>query len=90
MDKVELRGCLKSKKAFVKWTFDTYDWILEAVFRVDSQKGFRVVPKRWVVERTLGWLHWCRRLSKDYERLPQTSETFIYLVMIRIMLKRLA
>lgn len=77
-------------EAFVKWTFDTYDWILEAVLRSDRHKGFRVLPKRWVVERTFGWLQWCRRLSKDYERLPQTSETFIYLAMIRIMLRRLA
>ena len=77
-------------EALVKWAFDTDDWILEAVIRTDNDKGFRVVPQRWVVERTFGWLHWCRRLSKDYERLPQTSETFIYLAMIRILLKRLA
>ena len=77
-------------EAFVKWTFDTYDWILEAVLRRDRDKGFCVLPKRWVVERTFGWMQWCRRLSKDYERLPHTSETFIYLAMIRIMLKRLA
>ena len=77
-------------ETFVRWIDDTYDWILEAVLRVDNHKGFRVVPKRWVVERTFGWLHWCRRLSKDYERLPQTSETFIYLAMIRIMIRRLA
>ncbi|MEN9871158.1 MAG: hypothetical protein RLZZ171_2146 [Cyanobacteriota bacterium] len=45
-------------EAFVKWTFDIYDWILEAVLRSDNQKGFRVVPKRWIVERTFGWLQW--------------------------------
>ena len=77
-------------ETFVRWAFDTYDWILEAVLRTDNHRGFRVLPKRWVVERTFGWLHWCRRLSKDYERLPQTSETLIYLAMIRIMLRRLA
>ena len=43
-----------------------------------------------VVERTFGWRNWCRRLSKDYERLPETSETFIYIAMIRIMVRRLA
>lgn len=45
-------------EAFVKWTFDTYDWILEAVLRRDRDRGFRVIPKRWVVERTFGWLQW--------------------------------
>lgn len=77
-------------EAFVQWVFDQYDWILEAVLRTDQQKGFRVLPKRWLVERTFGWFHWCRRLSKDYEKLPQTSETFIYLALIRILLRRLA
>ena len=65
-------------KAFVKKVFDTYRWLLKAVMRSDRQRGFRVLPKRWIVERTFGWLQWCRRLSKDYEGLPETSETFIY------------
>jgi len=64
--------------------------ILEAVLRSDRRKGFHVISKRWLVERSFGWFFWCRRLSKDYEKLPQTSETFIYLAMIRIMLRRLA
>jgi len=51
--------------------------------------GFEVLPKRWVVERTFGWLNWYRRLSKDYERLPEMSEAAIYAVMTRIMLRRL-
>ncbi|WP_292853879.1 transposase [Nostoc sp. NMS8] len=56
-----------------------------------SQRNtFQTTSKRWVVERTFGWLNWCRRLSKDYERLPKTSETFIYIAMIRIMVRRLA
>ncbi|MEP1079450.1 transposase, partial [Leptolyngbya sp. PL-A3] len=46
--------------------------------------------KRWVVERTFGWLMGCRRLVRDYEHLSETSETFIYLAMIRIMVRRLA
>ena len=77
-------------KTFVQSVFDTYGWLLEAVMRSDSQRGFRVLPKRWIVERTFGWLNGCRRLSKDYEGLPETSETFIYLAMIRLMLKQLA
>jgi len=48
------------------------------------------VSKRWVVERTFGWLMGCRRLVRDYELLPETEETFIYLAMIRIMVRRLA
>ncbi|PSO79018.1 MAG: hypothetical protein BRC45_16355 [Cyanobacteria bacterium QS_5_48_63] len=53
-------------------------------------QGFRLVPRRWVVERTLAWISRCRRLCQDYEKHPQTSETFIYLAMIQLMLKRLA
>jgi putative transposase len=52
--------------------------------------GFPVLPRRWVVERTFAWLLCNRRLSREYERLCATSETFIYLTMIRLMLRRLA
>lgn len=62
---------------------------LEIVKRVEGHKGFVVLPRRWVVERTFGWLGRCRRLSKDYERLPETSETMIYIAMTRLMLQRL-
>lgn len=58
--------------------------------RLDTAKGFVVIPQRWLVERTLGWFNWYRRLSKDYEMLPRTVEAFIYVGMIRLMLKRLA
>ena len=50
---------------------------------------FRVLPRRWVVERTFAWLGQARRLSKDYERLPETSEAMIYGAMSRLMLRRL-
>jgi putative transposase len=63
---------------------------LQGVLRSDQQKGFVVLPHRWVVERTFAWLNHHRRLSKDYEVLPTTSEAFIYIAMIRIMLRRLA
>jgi putative transposase len=54
-------------------------------------KGFRgVLSRRWVVERTIAWLSFNRRLTRDYERLPETSEAFIYLAMSRLMLRRLA
>ena len=60
------------------------------VLRPQEHKGFVLLPKRWVVERTFGWLMGCRRLNKDYELLPETAETLIYLAMIRIMVRRLA
>ncbi|GAX41138.1 transposase [Tolypothrix sp. NIES-4075] len=75
---------------FMHWVMDMFRWIVEIVLRPLEKKGFVLLPKRWVVERTFGWLNWCRRLSKDYERLPETSETFIYIAMIRIMVRRLA
>ena len=53
-------------------------------------RGFRVLPRRWVVERTFSWLGQNRRMSKDYERLPESSEAFIYAAMTHIMARRLA
>jgi putative transposase len=53
-------------------------------------KGFRVLPRRWVVERTFAWLGQDRRMSKDYEKLPATSEALIYVAMTRLMVRRLA
>ena len=77
-------------KDFVEWVKVTYQWILEVVLRSDDVKGFKVLPRRWVVERTFGWLGRYRRLSKDYEYLTETQEAFIYAAMVRNMLRRLA
>ena len=63
---------------------------MEIVKRTDDVKGFKVLPRRWVVEPTFGWLGRQRRLSKDYEYLPATSETIIYIAMIGLMIRRLA
>jgi putative transposase len=63
---------------------------LEIVSRPAGAKGFVLVPKRWVVERTFGWLTRYRRLSKDYEYLTQTSEAMIQVAMINLMVRRLA
>jgi len=63
---------------------------MEIVKRSDDVKGFKLLPHRWVVERTFGWLGRQRRLSKDYEYLPATSEIFIYIAMSGLMLRRLA
>ncbi len=75
---------------FMQWVMDVCRWIVQVVLRPEQTKGFVLLKKRWVVERTLGWLVWCRRLNKDYELLPETAETLIYLAMIRIMVRRLA
>jgi transposase len=63
---------------------------LEVVKRNDDVKGFQVLPRRWVVERTLGWLTHCRRLCRDYERSIAHAEDFIKVAMIRLMAARLA
>ncbi len=75
---------------FLHWVIDTFRWILEVVLRPEAAQGFVLLPKRWTVERTYGWLHWCRRLNVDYERLPASSEALIHIAMIRLMLRRLA
>ena len=74
----------------IEWFACFAHWVLEIVNKPEGQKGFQILPRRWVVERTFAWLCFYRRLSKDYEYLPETSEAFIYVAMIRIMLKRLA
>ena len=62
----------------------------DAAFEQRYAKGFRLLPRRWVVERTFAWLGKQRRLSKDYEFLSTTEETWAYLTMSRLMLRRLA
>lgn len=57
--------------------------------RAEDAKGFQVEPKRWIVERTWTWLENARILNRDYERLPENHEGMIYVVMIRLMLRRL-
>lgn len=74
----------------LEWVLEHCWFILQPVLRCDDVKGFVVLPRRWVVERTFAWLTHCRRLSKDYERLPASSEAFIYLAMTRLMIRRLA
>ena len=71
----------------VKFVSETYNWVLEIVKRTDT--GFKILPKRWIVERTFSWINNSRRNAKDYEYLIETSETMIRLAMVRIMLKRI-
>ena len=62
---------------------------LVVVKRSDTQPGFKLLPRRWVVERTFAWLGRYRRLSKDYERCTRSSEAMVYLASIRLLLNRL-
>ena len=71
------------------WLEEQGEWELQILERSADTEGFAVLPHRWIVERTLGWLMRNRRLSKDYERLVQSSEAFIEVAMIRLILKRL-
>jgi len=67
------------------------EWLqvhVEVVKRTDP--GFQVLPRRWVVERTFGWLGRYRRLNRDYEQLPECSEGLVYVAMVKLMLGRLA
>ena len=79
-----------SGKDFTKWIYDTYGIEIEIVKRPDGTKGFILLPRRWVVERTFGWLTLFRRLRCEYEVLTASSEAFIYAAMSRLMLRRLA
>ena len=74
----------------VQWARTVGGWTLELVRRPAQQHTFQVLPRRWVVERTFGWLNLQRRLSKDYEALCETTETWIHISMTGILLRRLA
>lgn len=75
---------------FAEWALNELGWEVEVVQRPEGSNGFQVVPRRWVVERTFAWICKFRRLSKDYEYLTETSESFIYAAMIHVMVRRLA
>jgi putative transposase len=75
----ELAGNIKS----------AFGWVLEVVLRSDNLKKFKVIPKRWIVERTFSWFENYRRLSKDFERQSDTVEAMIQIAMVRLMLNRI-
>lgn len=79
-----------SGQPFLRWAMDSFRWIIWMVLRPEQSKGFVLVKKRWVVERTFGWFNWYRRLSKDYERKPASSEAMLYIAMMRLLVRRLA
>ena len=72
------------------WMRETTDRTLAIVRRAEPGAGFQLLPRRWVVERTFAWLGRHRRLSQDYEGLPDTTEAWIHAAMTGLMLRRLA
>ncbi len=66
------------------------DWTMEIVKRSDTAKGFEIIPRRWVVERTFAWLNRCRRLAKDWEKTIASAEAWITIAHIRLVTRRLA
>lgn len=73
----------------VNWVKNELHAEMEIVLKLGDKKGFQVLPKRWVIERTNAWVTRNRRMARDYERLTETSEAFIYILMIRLGLRRL-
>lgn len=71
------------------WGMQMFGWLITVVKRTEKHR-FKILPKRWIVERTFGWMNWRRRLSKDYELKPQHSEAMLYVAMINVMIKRLS
>ena len=90
LKKIWADGAYSGKEELARWCEEQGGWEIEVVKRDKEAKGFEVLPKRWILERTFGWLRRDRRLAKDYERKVQTSETLIEVAMIRLMLRRLA
>ncbi len=94
------------RSTFVSWVKEQLGWTVQRVQHPNAgsrrritipgvepapiDRSFKVIPRRWVVERTYSWLGRYRRLSKDYEYLPETSEAFIYSTALRTLLRRLA
>ena len=78
-----------SSAELIAWVKAQFDCVLEVVEKKKPVNGFQVVPRRWVVERTFAWLSRYRRLNRDYERNPKSSESMVYVASSRLMLQRL-
>ena len=88
MEKIVADGGYSGQN-MIDWTKETCGWMFEIVKRTELHT-FKVLPKRWIVERTFGWFENYRRLSRDYEYAADTSENMIYIAMTQLMLNRLA
>jgi transposase len=82
--------CDGGYEGFPQWAAAQGRFVAEMVQRPAGSKGWVTLPKRWIVERTFAWLVRYRRLVRDYEYLPESSEAWIYLAMTHLMLRRLA
>lgn len=88
MDEVLLRRWrLRPRKLLDKAAF--LDFVGEAVSRTDTDPGLKVIPRRWVVERSIGWLTRCRRLVRDYERRLDVSNAMIFLATANLLVRRI-
>jgi len=74
----------------IAWAWRMCGWLIRIVRRPKGSKGWVLLPRRWVVERTFAWLSNCRALARDYDYHPQTSEALVQVAMIHLMLRRLA
>lgn len=90
LEKILADSIYKGDKHLADWIRDQFGWEIEIVEREPGSKGFQVIPKRWVVERTFAWLGRNRRMSKEYDLLPESSETWIYIAMSALLARRLA
>jgi putative transposase len=88
--KVIFADAAYARSGLPDWVQVTFGWILQTVLRPVGVRGFVVLPKRWIVERTFAWLGRCRRNSKDYERTTESSAAMIQITMINLMSHRLA
>jgi putative transposase len=73
----------------IGWVKEQCQWNLEVIAKLEGQKGFVVLPKRWIVERSLSWLTRNRQLSREYDQNPRSSESWMYLASIQLLLRRL-
>jgi putative transposase len=90
LKKILADAIYKGDRYLADWIKETFGWEIEVVEREPGTKGFQVLPKRWVVERTFAWMGRNRRLSKEYDLLPETSETWMYIAMTTLLARRLA
>ena len=87
LKKIWADGAYKGEK-FIQWAKEKFGCVIEVV-KKKKGKGFQILPRRWVVERTFAWLNRYRRLSKDYERKPTSSSSHVDVASIRLMLRRI-